>query len=256
MTDLSVPPVAAALVAEARRLLLAPAGLDDAASVARARVDPHARRRFRRPLFPVLAVRELEPRGRHRQVGRVQHRPRRRRARRARRQAGVRVLRRHHARGARRGGAARRARSAARGSRRRRRSVARRRARMRCTRRTIRSHRCPTKRKVALLERLEQMARARDPRVAQVMASLAGEYEAVLVARSDGLLAADVRPLVRVSLTVIVEENGRREQGYAGGGGRFDYALFHRRDARRLRARRRSTRRCSTSARATRRPAR
>ena len=80
--------------------------------------------------------------------------------------------------------------------------------------------------KVALLERLEQMARARDPRVVQVMASLAGEYEAILVARSDGLIAADVRPLVRVSLTVIVEEDGRREQGYAGGGGRFDYGYF------------------------------
>jgi TldD protein len=80
--------------------------------------------------------------------------------------------------------------------------------------------------KVALLERLERIARARDPRVAQVMASLAGEFEAILVARSDGLMAADVRPLVRVSLTVIAEENGRREQGHAGGGGRFDYAYF------------------------------
>jgi TldD protein len=81
--------------------------------------------------------------------------------------------------------------------------------------------------KVALLERLEQMARARDPRVTQVMASLAGEFEAVLIARSDGFVAADVRPLVRVSLTVIVEENGRREQGSMGGGGRFDYAYFN-----------------------------
>ncbi len=80
--------------------------------------------------------------------------------------------------------------------------------------------------KVALLERVEQMARSRDPRVTQVMASLAGEYEAILVARSDGLLAADVRPLVRVSVSVIVEENGRREQGYGGGGGRFDYGYF------------------------------
>jgi len=84
----------------------------------------------------------------------------------------------------------------------------------------------PEEAKVALLERLEKMARALDPRVAQVMASIAGEYEAVLVARSDGLIAADVRPLVRVSLTVIVEENGRREQGHAGGGGRFDYGYF------------------------------
>jgi len=80
--------------------------------------------------------------------------------------------------------------------------------------------------KVALLERLERMARALDPRVVQVMASIAGEYEAVLVARSDGLLAADVRPLVRVSLTAIVEDGHRREQGYAGGGGRFDYGHF------------------------------
>jgi len=80
--------------------------------------------------------------------------------------------------------------------------------------------------KVSLLERLERMARDRDGRVTQVMASLAGEYEAVLIARSDGFMAADVRPLVRVSLTVIVEENGRREQGSAGGGGRFDYSYF------------------------------
>jgi TldD protein len=58
------------------------------------------------------------------------------------------------------------------------------------------------------------------------MASLAGEYEAVLIARSDGFMAADVRPLVRLSLSVIVEENGRREQGSAGGGGRFDYEYF------------------------------
>ena len=80
--------------------------------------------------------------------------------------------------------------------------------------------------KVALLERLERFARARDPRVTHVMASLAGEHETILIARSDGLLVADIRPLVRVSITVIVEENGRREQGYAGGGGRFDYAYF------------------------------
>jgi TldD protein len=80
--------------------------------------------------------------------------------------------------------------------------------------------------KVRLLERLEAHARALDPRVVQVMAGLGGEYEVVLVARSDGVMAADVRPLVRVSLTVIAEENGRREQGSAGGGGRFDYAYF------------------------------
>ena len=82
------------------------------------------------------------------------------------------------------------------------------------------------KEKVALLEKLEGYARALDKRVIQVMASLAGEYEVVLVARSDGLVAADVRPLVRVSLQVIAEENGKLEQGVAGGGGRFDYAYF------------------------------
>jgi TldD protein len=80
--------------------------------------------------------------------------------------------------------------------------------------------------KVAVLTRLEQRARALDPRVVQVMASLAGEHETVLIARSDGLLAADERPLVRISITVIVEQDGRREQGYAGGGARLDYGYF------------------------------
>ncbi|MDD5403128.1 MAG: metalloprotease TldD [Sulfuricella sp.] len=81
-------------------------------------------------------------------------------------------------------------------------------------------------RKVKLLEKLERIARALDPRITQVMASLAGEYEVVLVARNDGLMAADVRPLVRLSIQVIAEQDGRREQGSAGGGGRFDYAYF------------------------------
>jgi TldD protein len=80
--------------------------------------------------------------------------------------------------------------------------------------------------KVRLLEKLEQMARGLDTRVTQVMASLSGEYEVVLTARSDGVVAADVRPLTRLSLQVIVEADGRREQGSAGGGGRFDYAYF------------------------------
>ncbi|MBA5689600.1 metalloprotease TldD [Rugamonas apoptosis] len=80
--------------------------------------------------------------------------------------------------------------------------------------------------KVKLLERIEKMARAKDPRVVQVMAGLAGEYDVVLVVRSDGVLAADIRPLVRVSLTVIVEQNGRREVGSSGGGGRYDYGYF------------------------------
>ncbi|NJO55886.1 MAG: hypothetical protein HC834_05475, partial [Rhodospirillales bacterium] len=80
--------------------------------------------------------------------------------------------------------------------------------------------------KVSLLHRLETYARQHDPRVTQVVASLAGEYEVVFVTRLDGRSAADVRPLARVSLQVIVEENGKREQGSAGGGGRFDYAYF------------------------------
>ncbi len=80
--------------------------------------------------------------------------------------------------------------------------------------------------KVALLERLERICRGRDPRIVQVMATLASVYEVMLVARADGVLAADVRPLVRLSLQVIAESNGRREQGASGGGGRFDYAYF------------------------------
>ncbi|MBZ0104166.1 MAG: metalloprotease TldD [Sulfuricella denitrificans] len=80
--------------------------------------------------------------------------------------------------------------------------------------------------KVKLLEKLERIARSLDPRITQVMAGLAGEYEVVMVARNDGLMAADVRPLVRLSVQVIAEQDGRREQGSAGGGGRFDYAYF------------------------------
>jgi len=80
--------------------------------------------------------------------------------------------------------------------------------------------------KVQLLERLEKQARAKDPRVVQVMAGLASEYDVVMVARADGTLAADVRPLVRLSLSVIVEQNGRRESGSAGGGGRFGLGHF------------------------------
>jgi TldD protein len=80
--------------------------------------------------------------------------------------------------------------------------------------------------KVNLLERLEKIARSLDTRVTQVTASIAGEYEVVMVARHDGVMAADVRPLVRLSINVIAENNGRREQGSAGGGGRFDYSYF------------------------------
>ena len=80
--------------------------------------------------------------------------------------------------------------------------------------------------KVRMLEKVEQLARARDPRVKQVMASVGADYDVILVARSDGVLAADVRPLVRVSVTVIVEQDGKREQGHTGGGGRHDLSYF------------------------------
>jgi TldD protein len=80
--------------------------------------------------------------------------------------------------------------------------------------------------KVALLERVERLAKAKDPRVVQVMAGLAAEHDVVLVARADGTMAADVRPLVRLSVTVIAEQAGRREVGSAGGGGRYGLAYF------------------------------
>jgi len=84
----------------------------------------------------------------------------------------------------------------------------------------------PDEDKVRLLERVEQEARRQDARVTQVMASLAGVHEVVMVARSDGVMAADIRPLVRLNVTAIVEQDGRREQGSAGGGGRFTYRYF------------------------------
>ena len=78
--------------------------------------------------------------------------------------------------------------------------------------------------KVEALRALDRLLRAADPRVQQVVVSLAGGVDTVLVARSDGVLAADVRPLVRINVQVIVEQGGRRESGYAGGGGRYGYA--------------------------------
>ena len=80
--------------------------------------------------------------------------------------------------------------------------------------------------KVALLGRVEALARKRDPRIVQVMAGLAAQYDVVMVARADGSLAADVRPLVRLSVSVIAEQGGRRETGSGGGGGRFGLAWF------------------------------
>ncbi|MBK5205942.1 MAG: metalloprotease TldD [Polaromonas sp.] len=80
--------------------------------------------------------------------------------------------------------------------------------------------------KVKLLEKVEKLAKAKDPRIVQVMAGLASEYDVMMVARADGTLAADVRPLVRLSVTVIAEQKGRREVGSGGGGGRFGLAYF------------------------------
>ncbi|KAA3632013.1 MAG: metalloprotease TldD, partial [Proteobacteria bacterium] len=80
--------------------------------------------------------------------------------------------------------------------------------------------------KVALLKRVEQVARQADPCVTQVMASLGAVRQTVLIVRHDGTLSADVRPLVRLSVSVIAERDGRREQGSHGGGGRVDYGYF------------------------------
>jgi TldD protein len=78
--------------------------------------------------------------------------------------------------------------------------------------------------KVAMLKQADRIARASDPSVSQVSASLSGTYEVVLVRASDGTLAADIRPLVRFNVSVIAVKNGRRERGSAGGGGRYSMA--------------------------------
>ncbi len=84
----------------------------------------------------------------------------------------------------------------------------------------------PEQDKVSLLESLDVEARKQDPRVKQVMVSLAASYDVVMIVGSDGTLAADMRPLVRLSVSVIVEHEGRREQGSSGGGGRVGYDYF------------------------------
>ncbi len=88
-----------------------------------------------------------------------------------------------------------------------------------------------TEEKLAILRRVDVAARAADPRVTQVIASLAGSFETILVAAADGTLAADLRPLVRLSVNVIAEDNGRREQASSGAGGRGAYADFFSGDA-------------------------
>ena len=80
--------------------------------------------------------------------------------------------------------------------------------------------------KIALLRQVDQLARSIDKNVIEVSASLTGSYEDILIAGTDGTLCADVRPLVRLSVSVIVEKDGKRERGGSGGGGRFGYEYF------------------------------
>ena len=80
--------------------------------------------------------------------------------------------------------------------------------------------------KINLLHEVEAHARAQDKRVQQVIVSLSGVYETILVAASDGTFATDIRPLVRLNCSVLVEDNGKRERGSSGGGARTDYSYF------------------------------
>ncbi len=83
-----------------------------------------------------------------------------------------------------------------------------------------------TERKIALLRQVDAEARRQDPSVEQVVVSLSGLHDVVLVADSDGRLNADVRPLVRLNVMVLAVQDGRRENGSAGGGGRVGYEYF------------------------------
>ncbi|OCG67809.1 metalloprotease TldD [Gilliamella sp. Fer4-1] len=80
--------------------------------------------------------------------------------------------------------------------------------------------------KIALLQEVDKLARSIDPSVIEVSASLTGSYEDILIAATDGTLSADIRPLVRLSVSVLVEKEGKRERGSSGGGGRFGYEYF------------------------------
>jgi len=84
--------------------------------------------------------------------------------------------------------------------------------------------------KIQLLRRLDEEARKLDPRVEQVFVSLTGAHDVILVMDQDGVMHGDVRPLVRLNVSVIVQQNGRREQGSAGGGARMDYRYFFEND--------------------------
>ncbi len=80
--------------------------------------------------------------------------------------------------------------------------------------------------KVALLQKIDALARAYDPRIKNVMASFTTEYKVVMVANSEGEMVGDVQPLSRLQITCIAEENGLRQMGTYGGGGRSDFAFF------------------------------
>lgn len=80
--------------------------------------------------------------------------------------------------------------------------------------------------KINILQQLDKVARSIDPRVNQVMGSLIGSHEVIFIMTADGQISADIRPLVRLNVQVIVEQQGKREQGYTGGGGRHDYSVF------------------------------
>lgn len=84
----------------------------------------------------------------------------------------------------------------------------------------------PFEAKVKLLETIDAAARARDPRVSQVSASLTGQWSVIEIVRPDGFIATDVRPLVRLSVSIVAESNGRRETGSFGMGGRHLYDLL------------------------------
>ena len=84
----------------------------------------------------------------------------------------------------------------------------------------------PSEDKVALLKKIDEICRRKDPRVKQVIAGLSGSHTSILVASTDGTFAGDIRPLIRLNINVIVEDKGKLEKGSAGGGGRFGYEYF------------------------------
>lgn len=83
-----------------------------------------------------------------------------------------------------------------------------------------------TEEKIGLLKQIDRAARKKDPRIKQVMVGLTGSQSTILIANSEGLICGDIRPLVRLNVNIIVEQNGRIEKGGCGGGGRFGYDYF------------------------------